>query len=182
MLQTFAIYILKPMLCSALLLAYYWVALRNKRFHYYNRFYLLLAVIVSIVLPLLNLQLLSFKSNNDAAIRLYQIIYVGEIQNETIKRHSLLNWQEVLMVVLFVATVYMLVALVIKIIKLYKFKRIYPVTKTEEFDFINTDLQQAPFSFLKNIFWRNDISLDEPTGKQILQHEITHIKQNAYVG
>jgi len=56
------------------------------------------------------------------------------------------------------------------------------VTKTEEFDFINTDLQQAPFSFLKNIFWRNDISLDEPTGKQILQHEITHIKQNAYVG
>jgi N-acetylmuramoyl-L-alanine amidase len=42
---------------------------------------------------------------------------------------------------------------------------------------VNTDISSAPFSFLKNIFWRNDISLDEETGKQILQHEIVHIKQ-----
>ncbi|HXL56654.1 MAG TPA: M56/M15 family metallopeptidase [Chitinophagaceae bacterium] len=56
-------------------------------------------------------------------------------------------------------------------------KKHYPVNKMEEFDFINTDLQQAPFSFLKNIFWRSDISLEEATGQQILQHELTHIKQ-----
>jgi N-acetylmuramoyl-L-alanine amidase len=47
----------------------------------------------------------------------------------------------------------------------------------KEFDFINTDLQQAPFSFLKNIFWRKDISLEETAGQQILEHELTHIKE-----
>lgn len=33
------------------------------------------------------------------------------------------------------------------------------------------------FSFFRNIFWRNDILLEEKAGKQILKHEITHIKQ-----
>ena len=56
-------------------------------------------------------------------------------------------------------------------------KKKYPVSSMEEFDFINTDLQQAPFSFLKNIFWRNDISIEERTRRLILQHELAHIKE-----
>jgi hypothetical protein len=56
-------------------------------------------------------------------------------------------------------------------------KKKYPVQQFTEFDFINTDIASAPFSFFKDIFWRNDIDLDEETGKQILQHEITHIRQ-----
>ena len=53
----------------------------------------------------------------------------------------------------------------------------YPVNEMDEFSCINTDLQQAPFSFMKNIFWRSDISLEESTGQQILRHELAHIKE-----
>ena len=46
-------YILKTILISGIFLAYYWIALRDKKFHDYNRFYLLTASIMSLVIPLL---------------------------------------------------------------------------------------------------------------------------------
>ncbi|MGI9137997.1 MAG: hypothetical protein ACR2IM_03060, partial [Sediminibacterium sp.] len=47
-------YILKTILISGIFLAYYWIGLRDKKFHYYNRFYLLTVSIMSLVIPLLN--------------------------------------------------------------------------------------------------------------------------------
>ena len=52
--QSILLYLLKTILVSGILLAYYWVALRDKKFHYYNRFYLLSSSILSLVVPLLN--------------------------------------------------------------------------------------------------------------------------------
>ena len=160
MFQTLAIYLLKMIICSALLLSYYWIALRNKRFHYYNRFYLLLCVLLSIGLPLLNLQWFTFRSNSEKTIQLFNVIY-GSGENEVIiNGNSSFNWQQLLPVLLFSISAGLLLILVLRILKLYQFKKIYPVNTTNEFDFINTDLKQAPFSFLKNIFWRNDISIE----------------------
>ena len=48
-------YVLKTILISGIFLAYYWIALRDKKFHYYNRFYLLTASIMSLAIPLLKL-------------------------------------------------------------------------------------------------------------------------------
>ena len=47
----------------------------------------------------------------------------------------------------------------------------------EGFDFINTNEDNAPFSFLNNLFWKQSISLQEEGGQQIFKHEITHIQQ-----
>jgi N-acetylmuramoyl-L-alanine amidase len=64
-----------------------------------------------------------------------------------------------------------------RIHKIYAFKKKYGATNMAGFDFVNTDLPQAPFSFLQNLFWRNDIDINEPSGRQILLHELTHIRQ-----
>ena len=45
------------------------------------------------------------------------------------------------------------------------------------FDFINTKEENAPFSFLNNLFWKDTISLQDEGGQQIFKHEITHIQQ-----
>jgi N-acetylmuramoyl-L-alanine amidase len=165
-------------ICSALMLAYYWATLRNKRFHYYNRFYLLLSVVISIIIPILNLQLVTLKSNNEQAVNILNVIYTGKREDEImVHTRNFFDWQQWLPVLLFLISFCMLLFFVYRIIKIYWLKKHYPVNKMEEFDFINTDLHQAPFSFLKNIFWRNDISLEETTGRQILQHELTHIRQ-----
>ena len=52
MLQTFFIYQLKVFICAALLMTYYGLVLRNKRFHYYNRFLPLLTLLFSITVLL----------------------------------------------------------------------------------------------------------------------------------
>ena len=64
---------------------------------------------------------------------------------------------------------------------IYKIKRSYPVNSTTEFDFIARPRTRT-FSFLRNVFWRNDISLEETTGKQILQHENNAYSTKTYLG
>ena len=177
MLQTVAIYFLKVIIISSLLLAYYGIALRNKRFHYYNRFYLLLTVLLSIVLPFLHLEWFSFNSNSQQAIKIYNLMYANGGEVIVTSTASRLNWQNIIMYAAMFISLVLLASLVMHVVKLYVIKKKFPVQKMAEFDFINTDVQQAPFSFLKNIFWRKDISLDDETGKQILRHELTHVQQ-----
>ena len=162
MLQAIAIYLLKAIIISAVLILYYWFALRNKRFHYYNRFYLLSAVVLSIVLPLLNLNLLTFSSSSDKAISVFNVMYAdGETELGFNNTTASFDWQQLLLLFGLAVTSTLLLMLAYRIMIIYRIKKKYPVSNMQEFDFINTDLQQAPFSFLKNIFWRNDISLEE---------------------
>src|ERR1700680_2080997 len=48
------IYLLKSIIASSVLLLYYFLALRNKKFHSYNRFYLLSTIILSLIVPLVH--------------------------------------------------------------------------------------------------------------------------------
>ena len=178
LLQTLAVYLLKTIIISALLLLYYWLALRNKKLHYYNRFYLLASVLLSITLPFINLPLFTVSSNSDRAIKVFDVIYAGGEESAiATSSGAAINWQQVLLMITFAVTGVLLLMLAARIVTIYKTKQKYPVTNMQEFDFVNTDLRQAPFSFLKNVFWRNDISLEENTGRLILQHELTHIKE-----
>src|SRR6476659_5265488 len=52
--QLVLLYILKSTIVAGIFLGYYWIALRNKSFHRYNRFYLLVSLAMSVVIPLLN--------------------------------------------------------------------------------------------------------------------------------
>jgi hypothetical protein len=47
----------------------------------------------------------------------------------------------------------------------------------ERFDFIETALDEAPFSFFRNLFWRKDLPVHDETGQRMLKHELTHIEQ-----
>src|SRR5690348_9746981 len=48
-------YLIQVIVSSGILFLYYQAFLRNKRFHQYNRFYLLGTVIVSIIIPFLRI-------------------------------------------------------------------------------------------------------------------------------
>ncbi len=176
MLQTFAIYLLKVTCISGLLFLYYLLALRNKQFHFYNRFYLLMTLVLSAALPLLRLQWFTFGNDSSQTIHLLKLINGTGEPDILITGDAAVNWQEILLYALAAVSFCMLLFLCIRVVRIYQLKKKFPVQSSAEFDFINTDVSSAPFSFLKNIFWRNDISLQDETGKQILQHEITHIK------
>jgi len=172
MLQDILAYYLKVIVCSGLLLLYYTIALRNKKFHHYNRFYLLITVLLSATLPLLRLEWFTISSSPAERIHLFNIIGSNENEEINLVGGSSLDWSQVLIYVTASTGFIMMLGLISRIIRIFRLKKKFPVTNMAMFDFVITDLQDAPFTFLKNIFWRKDIDLHEETGRQILQHEI----------
>lgn len=88
------IYILKAILVSGILLGYYWIGLRNTRFHYYNRFYLVGTVLLGLALPLLDLQWFTVSAPESAPVQqVVQYIYQSE---GIIPEKQGLTWDQVL--------------------------------------------------------------------------------------
>jgi hypothetical protein len=106
------IYILKAILVSGILLGYYWIGLRNTRFHYYNRFYLVVTVLLSLVLPLLDLQWFSFSTTESAPVQqVVQFIYQSE---GIIPENEGLSWDQILVLSLSLISAILLVLFVIQ--------------------------------------------------------------------
>lgn len=173
--QTVLLYLLKSTLISGIFIAYYLVALRDKKFHYYNRFYLLSASIISLIAPLLNFNwftieepTLLYRSNE-----LIQFVLPTTTSDTGIH----LDFADYILVFTIIITIVLLGLLLLHILKIQLLKRKCEVTKMDGFDFIDTNEDNAPFSFLNNLFWKQSISLQEVSGQQIFKHEITHIQQ-----
>ena len=167
-------YILKTILISGIFLAYYWIALRDKKFHYYNRFYLLTASIMSLVIPLLKFDwFIVEKPVLYSSNEIVQFILPLSNVNESIQY----DWVDYSLVIAGIVAITLFSILLLNVIKIQLLKRKSDVTQMEGFDFINTNDDNAPFSFLNNLFWKQSISLQEEGGQQIFKHEITHIQQ-----
>ena len=89
----------------------------------------------------------------------------------------ILDWADYVLIATGVITIALLGLLLLHIFKIQFLKNRSEVTKMDGFDFINTNEENAPFSFLNNLFWKQTISLKEEGGQQIFKHEITHIQQ-----
>ncbi len=169
------IYILKAILVSGILLGYYWIGLRNTRFHYYNRFYLVGTVLLSLSLPLLDLHWFTISTPDSEPVQqVVQYMYQSE---SVIPEKQGLAWDQVLVWALSLVSAGLLILFGVGVIKVYLLKSKGKVTVMERFDFIETALDEAPFSFFRNLFWRKDLPVHDETGQRMLKHELTHIEQ-----
>ena len=173
--QIIITYILKTILISSVFIAYYWIALRDKKFHYYNRFYLLTVSVLSLIIPLLKFNWYSVEkpvlySSNEIVQYILPLSNNNNINLE-------LNWVDYILFTAGIITISLLMLLIINVLKIQLLKSKSEVTQMNGFDFIYTDEDNAPFSFLNNLFWKQSISLQDEGGQQIFKHEITHIQQ-----
>lgn len=176
MAETIGIYLLKNIVCAGVLMAYYRVALRDKQFHYYNRFYLLSTAVISLVVPLLHLNWFEVQNNDGNITRLMQLL---SAQNSVAAKAApqSTGWQSLLPWLFAASCLVLLVIYLVRVYRLYLLRKQYPVQEFEGIHLVNTDLAEAPFSFFQHLFWRSDIALNDATGRQILRHELTHIRQ-----
>jgi len=172
--HTLLIYVLKSILISGIFLGYYLVALRNKSFHSYNRFYLLLSMAGSLVIPLLNFSWFTIEKK-DIPVSSIELNFIATpIADHTATTFS---WLDVAFYLAIGISVFLIAFFAINIFKVYQLKRRSAILKMDGIDFIYTNLDNAPFSFLNNLFWKESISMDEEYGKKIFKHELTHIQQ-----
>lgn len=171
------LYPLKVITCSAIFFMYYWIALRNKRFHYYNRFYLLFAFVASLLLPILKLNWFYIPVENNNAAHWLQGITISANDTQQGFAAKYLNVETISISLFILLSLTFLIIFLLRIVKIYSIKKNYSVQKMGDIDFINTQISQAPFSFLNMLFWRNDISLNSQAGQQIFKHELSHINE-----
>jgi N-acetylmuramoyl-L-alanine amidase len=179
-------YLLQVIAASGLLYGYYHFALRNKRFHRYNRFYLLMAVIISIVIPFLNIPVYFTNTEAESSVMLQtlQLISSPGVADDPVfivdNTGSSANWFTLNNILY---TVYFLASLVFLVRILFSFNKIRLLIKThtiEPFDqikFVNTDEPGTPFSFFRWLFWNRKIDMHSEKGEQIFRHELFHIQQ-----
>ncbi|MDB5195987.1 MAG: hypothetical protein JWP88_357 [Flaviaesturariibacter sp.] len=173
-------YALKVILCSSLLTGYYYLALRNKVFHQWNRFYLLLTVVLSFTIPLFHFTIFQTPEDNSAAIQLLQTINgSGEewVVIANAQTGPALDWQLLATVFYGGVSLLLLAVLLVSIVRLLSIVRQHTVQEVEDIYFINTDVPGTPFSFLRYIFWNRSIDMDSPTGRRILKHELVHVRE-----
>src|SRR5688572_799786 len=84
--KTILVYLLQVIICSGILYSYYHFILRNKKFHQFNRFYLLAAIAISLLIPFLQIAVYFSNQEADSSIiyKSLQAISVSEGENITV--------------------------------------------------------------------------------------------------
>ncbi|PQA92050.1 hypothetical protein B0A69_16660 [Chryseobacterium shigense] len=171
--ETLLLYFGKVILSSGVMFLYYKLSLKDKTFHHYNRFYLLGAMMISLLLPLIRVDDFTIEVNSDV----YRLL--DKIQNFNTEKN--INNGHIYFRIIFSAlglvSLYFLGKLIIGIFKIQRLKKQFQKESFDGINFYRTDLTEAPFSYFRNLFWKNTITLNSEIGEQILKHEMVHIQQ-----
>ena len=166
------LYFGKMILCSAVMFAYYLLFLKDKTFHHYNRFYLLFSVVISMILPLVKVSYFTMETNKNLYLLLSRFN-----QNQSQTTNYDITIYQIFYTIIGVVSVALLIRLILGILKINSIKNQFPNETIEGIKFYQTNLNNAPFSFFRNLFWKKSIEINSPVGQQILKHEMVHIEQ-----
>ncbi|ASW73291.1 antirepressor [Chryseobacterium piperi] len=171
--ETLLLYFGKVILCSGVMFLYYQLSLKDKTFHHYNRFYLLSAVVLSLLLPLIKIEDFTIEVNNEV------YVLINKLQNFNSNKHISNDhiYFRIIFSALGLVSLYYLVRFIYGIFRIEQIKKQFQKESFDGINFYHTNLTEAPFSYFKNLFWKNTIILDSDLGRQILKHEMVHIEQ-----
>lgn len=151
-------YLLKVAICSGILLGYYWLALRNKAFHHYNRFYLLCTVILSILLPFVQINFWQTNAQTSNAFKVIEAVsygnsYITDVVVNTAPIQKAFNWQLLYPIFYAIISTILLIGFIKMLFTIRTLLKKYPLQKIDDVTFINTENERGtPFSFLTYIF------------------------------
>lgn len=172
-------YFLQVILCSGIMVGYYWLVLRNNRFHQYNRFYLLGIALFAWIVPLIKIQWNKPVETDPQLLQFFSVIADNntEIESNLHVGWYQLGWQGLLMMIYALVALILLYGLIKSIVRIYQLLKTHSCKSVGEVFLILTQAKGAPFSFFRYIFWHESIDLKSEAGKQMMQHELTHVQQ-----
>jgi TonB family protein len=183
--KSLLIYLFQVVAISGILYCYYHFVLRNKKFHRYNRFYLLAATIVSIFIPFLNIPLYFTQTEAESSFVLQSLRIISATGSDdaivTVSHTSNIShwftWKNISFLFYFFISFLVLLRIIISLLKIRRIINTNLVERIEKIYFVNTAEPGTPFSFFRWLFWNKKIELKSPKGEQIFRHEFFHIEQ-----
>ncbi len=178
--KTLLFYVLQVVLCSGILYGYYLLMLRNKKFHQYNRFYLLLVVLLSFIIPLLEFNIKPTELGGGVDSQMLQNIFIKSYKPSTANNLQQIGYwlvDNALLLLYVLMAAFLFIRLVKSVLQLFIIKNKYKAEKLQNVQLFRTNEPGTPFSFFNWLFWDNNIVMESDNGKQIFKHELYHIQQ-----
>jgi N-acetylmuramoyl-L-alanine amidase len=161
------------------MMGYYWLVLRDKKFHQYNRFYLMSVLLMSWIIPLIKIQWTKPVTSDAQVINFLSIVADNnaEIDANLAKTNYQFTWEGLAVAAYFLIAAIMLGLLVVGLVRLYVLLKKHSCKNVGDVYLILTQVKGTPFSFFRYIFWHEAIDLRSDAGKKMLEHELTHVQQ-----
>lgn len=175
-------FLIKVIICSGLLTGFYWIALRNKLFHQWNRYYLIAVVAVSLCIPFIKITLTQTATTSPVTYQALQTVTTNEawIEDSQIAQENGKTFFTSENIVLLLYALISLLVLLMTIAALLKIGRLLKANqkwKIDSLTFVETDAKGTPFSFFRFLFWNNAIDFHSEKGQQIFAHELIHVEE-----
>ena len=168
------IYLLKSAAILTVLYTVYWLFLRKDTFFQVNRFYLVNSVVLSLIVPLLELRLWNESSVATAAILLDPVLITPDKIEKVAATH--LSLFQVIGIVYLTGVAIFFLKFMVQIVQLLLIVRRCKITRQEGANLVFVDNGYSPFSFFNLIFIRKEYYVD---GKltPVVEHEKIHVRQ-----
>lgn len=180
------LYLLESAACLSVFYLFYYFFLKKENCFNYNRFYLLAAVIFSVVFPLIHVNynpIVVPEALNNLHETTKNVFNYEDTEYEytisAINERPFFFWWEALTFVYGMATILLGIKLFVQIrtVREFIWTRRNHIRFNKHYFLINTDGFMPTFAFFNYLFWDNKQKLTEAETKQIIAHEEVHIKQ-----
>jgi N-acetylmuramoyl-L-alanine amidase len=176
----FVLYLIKSIACSGMLYSFYRVAYYNRHHHQWNRFFLIAIVIISLVLPLIEINIpVTTNEKQSTVVRLLDIVTSDKTEPDEGAEafNNTFNTGSLVMIIYASVSFVFLFFLTKGLIRILRIYNAYPKEWLSNIETVMTKENDSPFSFLRTIFWNARINHNSSVGKKIFEHEKVHVDQ-----
>jgi beta-lactamase regulating signal transducer with metallopeptidase domain len=184
-------YILKSSLSLLLLFGLYWFLLRKEKLFVFNRFFLVLSVVFSLLVPFISIQV-NFKTtpglenfitaydNNIPEISTTDNIVRSDVnisQPNVEKGTSVINLSKILLALYITGAILFLIRFIRNVYIIKRMTKLSENISFKGYRLVLTNDKTDPCCFFSSIYLNRDDYLNGRIDKEVLDHELEHAKQ-----
>jgi TonB family protein len=172
--ETFVLYQVKSAFCLSLFCIVYLLLVRNLTFYRLNRFYLLSAIALSVVIPAIHIELFAAKPVAMANIVLDTLFVNDTYPLQTTSQTS--SWSSLVAYGYFAVALLFAGFFIYQVLGLLTLFRRHGIKRRKGFFLVTIPDTLPAFSFFNVLFINESVAADEK-GNPVIQHELAHARQ-----
>ena len=171
-------YIVKTILCSAILILIYYLVLEREKIYRFNRFYLLFSIVFSFIIPVITIKIRTAVSLITPTV--YQPVssIQGAVSQQTLPSvNENITPGNILLLVYLGVTLFLFIRFIINVIVLFIKIKNNDSVPYHGAKLVLTGDNHVPHSFLNYIFIFKEDYVKGNIEKEIFNHELAHVRQ-----
>lgn len=167
-------YFIKIVLCSSLFIAFYYLFLRNEKVLKFNRFYLIISLLFSLVFPLLHYHSPSSEMIESSGLMVGNLVSAENISGSNISFFTMFHF---LIAIYILGTTFQLIKFSRGLWKMRQLIKTSDVENLNEYQLVLIEEKNSAHSFWNSIFLNKNDFKSGKIDDKILLHECAHLDQ-----